>query len=200
MAQERREYVHYADDVEEDEFVARCRLAEAAFGGRWGWVDRILRKHAEWINQTNPLGAGGYTCLHQAAYYGAPYEVLEMLHEHGADHGLKAADGLTPLEVALHRGRGTCAEHLRALGPKPPAPRAIPVEFCDPILLDVFTDPVRTTAGQVYERSSIEAWFAAAHTTDPLTNLPLADLALTPVPELVEQIAAFRAAHPALFG
>ena len=120
----------------------------------------------------------------------------------GADVGSTPA-GTNP--IARHAAfavddYAACAEHLRALGPKPPAPRAIPVEFCDPILLDVFTDPVRTTAGQVYERSSIEAWFAAAHTTDPLTNLPLADLALTPVPELVEQIAAFRAAHPALFG
>ena len=193
-----REYAHYAPDQEEDEFVGRCRLAEAAFGGRWGWVDTFLRRQPAWINETNPIGSGGYTCLHQAAYYGAPYEVLEMLHAHGADHTLRAADGLTALEVAVQRGKAATAEHLRALAPRPATAREIPHEFCDPILLDVFVDPVRTATGQVYERASIEQWFAG-HATDPLTNVPLVDLSLTPVPELVAQIAAFREANPSLF-
>ena len=32
------------------------------------------------------------------------------------------------------------------------------------------TDPVMTADGQTYERAEIERWFAAGHTTSPLTN------------------------------
>ena len=61
-----------------------------------GYVRRMLDKHPGFVNQTNPLGSSGcaqasvslfwitrlagYTALHQAAYYGASYAVLEMLH------------------------------------------------------------------------------------------------------------------------
>ena len=71
-------------------------------------------------------------------------------------------------------------------------PREVPLEFCDSICLLAFTDPVRTVAGQVYERASIEAWFRIGRATDPLTNLPLADLTLTPALDIVAELAAFR--------
>ena len=80
--------------------------------------------------------------------------------------------------------------------PKPTAATEIPPDFCDPILLDVLVDPVKTAMGQVYERASIEQWLAAGNTTDPLTNTPMMDLTLTPQPDLVAEIAAFRAANP----
>jgi hypothetical protein len=46
----------------------------------------------------------------------------------------------------------------------------------------------------VYEREAIEAWFALGNRTSPMTNLPLANLELTPAVALQERAAAWRAA------
>lgn len=42
-----------------------------------------------------------------------------------------------------------------------------------PISLEIMRDPVMTTQGHTYERSTIQAWFDSGHKTDPLTNQPL---------------------------
>jgi hypothetical protein len=48
------QYQHI-DVNETDEFVLKCRLFEAAFGGFWGYVQIILQKHPEWVNDCNPV-------------------------------------------------------------------------------------------------------------------------------------------------
>ena len=72
-------------------------------------------------------------------------------------------------------------------------PIDFPPELCDPITLEVLRDPVKTAMGQVYERASIERWLAD-HTTDPLTNVSMTDLTLTPHPAILKDIETFRAA------
>ena len=67
-----------------------------------------------------------------------------------------------------------------------------PRELMDPITLTLLRDPVTTSMGQVYERASIEKWFES-HNTDPLTNLQLEDLTLTPHRDLAERIEEFLA-------
>ena len=49
-------------------------------------------------------------------------------------------------------------------------------------LFFAFTDPVKTSDGQTYERAQIEDWFEKNPGTvsSPLTNLPLTNRSLTP--------------------
>lgn len=51
--------------------------------------------------------------------------------------------------------------------------------FC-PITQEVMKDPVIGPDGVTYERSAIEAWFAAGHATSPLTRTPLTSRQLVP--------------------
>lgn len=55
----------------------------------------------------------------------------------------------------------------------------IPAGYKCPISFDVMENPVTTSDGQTYDRSSIEPWLAT-HDTSPLTNLRLANKNLTP--------------------
>eukprot|EP00899_Mesostigma_viride_P025254 jgi/Mesvir1/5913/Mv00682-RA.1 len=67
-----------------------------------------------------------------------------------------------------------------------------PAEYLCPISGDLMQDPVMLVeTGQVYERVSIEQWFARGHQTDPLTNLVLSDRRLTPVLALRSLIEQF---------
>lgn len=52
--------------------------------------------------------------------------------------------------------------------------------FICPITQEVMTDPVIGSDGITYERSAIEAWFAAGHATSPLTRQPMASRSLVP--------------------
>jgi len=49
-----------------------------------------------------------------------------------------------------------------------------------PLTLDVFTDPVFTADGLIYDRPAIQSWFDKDHCTSPMTGLPLAHLRLQP--------------------
>jgi len=52
--------------------------------------------------------------------------------------------------------------------------------FYCPITQDVMKDPVIGPDGVTYERTAIEAWFAAGHATSPLTRQPLTGQQLIP--------------------
>ena len=52
--------------------------------------------------------------------------------------------------------------------------------FLCPITQEVMTDPVIGSDGITYERAAIEAWFAAGHTTSPLTRAPMTSQSLVP--------------------
>jgi hypothetical protein len=70
--------------------------------------------------------------------------------------------------------------------------------FICPITQEVMTDPVIGSDGITYERSAIEAWFAAGHATSPLTRQPMASRSLVPNIALRSAIAdALKAPAPA---
>ncbi|WCJ41218.1 U-box domain-containing protein 13 [Euphorbia peplus] len=56
----------------------------------------------------------------------------------------------------------------------------IPDDFRCPISLELMKDPVIVSTGQTYERSCIEKWLEAGHSTCPKTQQTLSSTALTP--------------------
>ncbi|EPS68981.1 hypothetical protein M569_05787, partial [Genlisea aurea] len=56
----------------------------------------------------------------------------------------------------------------------------IPDDFRCPISLELMRDPVIISTGQTYERSSIEKWLEAGHSTCPKTQQALTSSTLTP--------------------
>ncbi|XP_019247303.1 PREDICTED: U-box domain-containing protein 13-like isoform X2 [Nicotiana attenuata] len=56
----------------------------------------------------------------------------------------------------------------------------IPDDFRCPISLELMKDPVIVSSGQTYERSSIEKWLEAGHSTCPKTQQVLTSNTLTP--------------------
>ncbi|RAL46144.1 unnamed protein product [Cuscuta campestris] len=56
----------------------------------------------------------------------------------------------------------------------------IPDDFRCPISLELMKDPVIVSTGQTYERSCIEKWIEAGHSTCPKTQQPLTHNILTP--------------------
>lgn len=64
-----------------------------------------------------------------------------------------------------------------------------------PITQELMTEPVVTVDGHTYEKHAIETWFAA-HSTSPLTGLPLASTALTPNQRLQQQIGIWLQDNP----
>ncbi|XP_011089810.1 U-box domain-containing protein 13 [Sesamum indicum] len=56
----------------------------------------------------------------------------------------------------------------------------IPDDFRCPISLELMKDPVIVSTGQTYERSCIEKWLEAGHSTCPKTQQALTSTALTP--------------------
>ena len=65
-----------------------------------------------------PAGAQGYTPLHVAAGVGSE-EVVDLLLQRGASPSREAADGRTPMAVAVEQRHAGVAERLRAGGAPP---------------------------------------------------------------------------------
>ncbi|PKA56851.1 U-box domain-containing protein 17 [Apostasia shenzhenica] len=61
---------------------------------------------------------------------------------------------------------------------KPSSP--IPKDFCCPISLDLMRDPVITSSGQTYDRSSINQWLEEGHFTCPNSGQTLSHTGLIP--------------------
>ncbi|NXM78192.1 WSDU1 protein, partial [Serilophus lunatus] len=56
----------------------------------------------------------------------------------------------------------------------------VPDEFLCPITRELMKDPVIAADGYSYEREAVEHWLSSKRRSSPMTNLPLASLALTP--------------------
>jgi hypothetical protein len=82
---------------------ARNSLADAAKSYDWSRVFAVLDEHPELINATRPGGSSLYAPLHQAAYGGAPVEVVRKLIGLGAWRTLQNALGERPVDVAEKR-------------------------------------------------------------------------------------------------
>jgi hypothetical protein len=85
-----------------DESYARIRqgLADAAKSYDWPRVLAVLGEDQKLVNTTRPGGSSLYAPLHQAAYGGAPTDVVLRLIGMGAWRTLRNARGERPLDVA----------------------------------------------------------------------------------------------------
>jgi hypothetical protein len=80
------------------------RLADAAKAGRWPDVLAVLGELKVSPCQWRFGGESWFTPLHQAAWQGAPRDVVEELLRRGALRSLAAHDGRTAYDVAQQRG------------------------------------------------------------------------------------------------
>ena len=184
-----------------DEFVAKVRMFEAAFMGHWAFVSAYLAREQGWVNEENPLGsASGFKLVHQAAFYGASLPTLIRLHAAGANFGAKTSDQdgcRTPAQIAEGKGKTRCAAHITSILNGEYDADGVPTHYSCAITSDIMTDPVRIASGSIFERSAIQSWLAQRN-TDPLTNTPLPNTELTPLPELQAEIRSFLEANPHL--
>lgn len=89
-------------------------LADAARDGNWRAVLTMLdTADFSWdVNTWRPGGSSCFTPLHQAAWHGAPTQVVDELVARGGWLTLRTADSRTPQEVAAARGHHALAERL----------------------------------------------------------------------------------------
>ena len=92
-----------ADDV----VSAGHRLADAAKVGNWKTVFEMLDDPSEQVdvNSWRPGGSAWFTVLHQAAWHGAPTEVVGRLIRRGALRSQTDSRGRTPRAVRRDRQR-----------------------------------------------------------------------------------------------
>ncbi|OBG73566.1 MULTISPECIES: ankyrin repeat domain-containing protein [unclassified Mycobacterium] len=103
------------------------RLADAAKVGDWSTVLNMLDEpshppntnHQVDANQWRPGGKSLFTVLHQAAWHGAPTDVVSELIERGALRSLKEAHGRTAYDIAVEHDH---PDDLRQLLLPPPSP------------------------------------------------------------------------------
>ena len=92
-------------------------LADAAKVAAWDTVLRLLDdQEFSWdANSWRPGGSSWYAPLHQAAWHGAPVQVIDQLIARGAWRTLRTAQGQTPQDIALKRGHDATADRLASL-------------------------------------------------------------------------------------
>lgn len=95
------------------------QLADAARGGRWDTVLDLVEAGGIWCtaNRWRVGGSSWFTPLHQAAWLGAPVEVVERLLRAGAWRSLRTADGDRPIDLASKRGHHHLLEALAVRDP-----------------------------------------------------------------------------------
>ena len=93
---------------------ARDRLADSARAGDWAAVLRVLDEGLlrPGANDGRVEGTSWFGPLHQAAWLGAPAEVVQALIERGAWRSLRDAEGRRPVDIARERGHGALVEAL----------------------------------------------------------------------------------------
>ncbi|VWB41693.1 ankyrin repeat domain-containing protein [Burkholderia lata] len=93
-----------ADVLDDAQVASRHALADAARNGDWATVLDLVEKQSRLVNATRLGGTSLYTPLHQAAYGGAPKEVVVALLQLGAWRMLRDAQGARPVDLAERRG------------------------------------------------------------------------------------------------
>ncbi|MCA8298222.1 ankyrin repeat domain-containing protein [Burkholderia sp. AU30198] len=93
-----------ADVLHDAEVASRHALADAARNGDWATMLDLVAKQSRLVNATRLGGTSLYTPLHQAAYNGAPKEVVTELLQLGAWRMLRDAHGARPVDIAEQRG------------------------------------------------------------------------------------------------
>lgn len=96
-----------ADGWKDSALEASHRLADVARAGDWDAVLRLVgsgRSTYPTVNSWRAVGTSWYAPLHQAAWHGAPVEVVERLLALGAWRNLPTADGQTAHDIATEKG------------------------------------------------------------------------------------------------
>lgn len=91
-------------------------LADAARDGDWDRLLGLLEGDDLSPNSWRPSGRSMFAPLHQAAYLGAPVDVVGRLIELGAWRTMRTADGERPFDLARRRGH---PHLLTVLEPEP---------------------------------------------------------------------------------
>lgn len=104
-------------DVLNEELVEHSHhLADAARAGRWDTLlDLVEEDGARGVNQWRIGGTSWFTPLHQAAWLGAPVDVVERQLRAGAWRSLRTAEGDRPIDLARPRGHRP-ASHCTGTG------------------------------------------------------------------------------------
>jgi Ankyrin repeats (many copies) len=110
--------------IADDLVRAGHRLADVAKAGNWPAVMRVLDQEWKWmvINQWRPGGTAWFTTLHQAAWHGAPAEVVTELINRGSLRSLRDSKGRTAFDVAAEQHYTTASPEL-LLPPRSPLTR-----------------------------------------------------------------------------
>lgn len=97
-----------------DEAAQRDELANATRDGNWRRVFTILsrRDKHSWVNAVRLDGKKRYAPLHQAAWHGAPTDIVQGLLEYGAWRTLRNGTGERPVDIAARRGNHHLARVL----------------------------------------------------------------------------------------
>ena len=94
------------------------QLADAAKAGRWAVVLELIESERTGsVNRWRFGGRSWFTPLHQAAWLGAPVEVVERMIGLGAWRSLRTADGDRPFDIAQERGHRSLLEALAVRDP-----------------------------------------------------------------------------------
>jgi len=136
-----------AETVEEEP--DRQKLADCARDQKWPQVLKILSERPELINATRPGGKSLYAPLHQAAYGGAPPEVVDRLIEIGGWRTLRNVKGERPVDIARSKGHA----HLLSLL-EPIYKRTVPDGILERIQCR-FHNLIREVAGDLVTRQSL---------------------------------------------
>mmetsp|Transcript_37694 Transcript_37694/g.27782 ORF Transcript_37694/g.27782 Transcript_37694/m.27782 type:complete len:652 (+) Transcript_37694:152-2107(+) len=76
-------------------------------------------------------------------------------------------------------------------GADDPVPADMPRDYLCQLTQKPMSDPMKTIYGNVYDKTAIMNWFTQQGRICPLTGLPLAEIDLTPLPELAADIRAW---------
>jgi hypothetical protein len=91
------------------------RLADAAKAAEWATVVRLVEQaHRLGPNRWRIGGQSWFTPLHQAAWHGAPVEVVDRLVRLGAWTSLREAGGRRAVDIARERGHDHLLDALAA--------------------------------------------------------------------------------------
>lgn len=123
-------------------------LADAAKVGDWLVAMKVLDQEWKWlvVNQWRPGGTAWFTVLHQAAWHGAPTEVVMELLIRGSLRSLRDSKGRTAFDVATEHNHISELGELLQPPPSPLAPQQI--QALDARLAELIDGRIK---GRLYE-------------------------------------------------
>ena len=91
-------------DINHQDGEGKTKLQRAAWDGHYEEVTRLLERDI-----------AGWTCVMEAAYRGHG-DIVQSLHQAGADINTRSNDGATAVMWAAYRGHGDIVKYLHQAG------------------------------------------------------------------------------------